>query len=325
MRVLIALLCLAIAGVAQAASLRTMTTLHGPTVYLRDLFDESGRNADARLGPGPEPGGRIIVEASQLNAIARRYGVAWQSISTSDRAVLEWPGRPLRREEAIEAVRLAVTAAGAPDDCDIELPAFSPPVVPFDTTAVPTVSQLDYDRRSGRFTAILSITGEGMNPINSRISGQVLELMDVAVAATRLLPETVLRTGDVKMARVRAALVQGEVARGIDQVIGMELRRPVPAGQPLRAADMMRPPMVRRGAVVQVQLQVGGLSVNGQAVAVEAGAEGDRIRVQNMSSRALLMAQVIGSGLVRVMPDVPAIQPAGSGRMPVNTARLAAQ
>ncbi|MBS0639018.1 MAG: hypothetical protein JSS43_04050, partial [Proteobacteria bacterium] len=68
MRALIALLCLAAAGAAQAASLRTMTTLHGPNVYLRDLFDDAGRNADARLGSGPEPGGRIIVEAAQLNA-----------------------------------------------------------------------------------------------------------------------------------------------------------------------------------------------------------------------------------------------------------------
>jgi hypothetical protein len=45
MRVLIALLCLAVTGAAQATSLRTMTTLHSPNVYLRDLFDDAGRNA----------------------------------------------------------------------------------------------------------------------------------------------------------------------------------------------------------------------------------------------------------------------------------------
>lgn len=316
MRLLIALLWLAVAGATQAATLRTMTTLHGPDVYLRDLFDDAGRNRDARLGSGPEPGGRIIVEAPQLNAIARQYGVAWKSVSMSDRAVLEWPGRPLRRDEAIEAARTAITAAGAPEDWAIELPNFSPPVVPFDTTAVPTVSQLDYDRQSGRFTAILSITAEGMNPINTRISGQVVEMADVPVAATRLLPETILRPDDVKIGRVRAAFVQSDAVRSIEQIIGMELKRPVPAGQPLRAADLIRPPLVRRGSIVQMQLQSGGLSVSGQAVAVEAGAEGDRIRVQNMSSRALLTAQVIGPGMVRVMPDVPAVYPTSLGRVP---------
>jgi hypothetical protein len=70
MRTLTFLLCLLVCGQTQAASLRSMTTLHGPTVYLRDLFDDAGGGADRVLGPGPEPGGRIVVEAAQLNAIA---------------------------------------------------------------------------------------------------------------------------------------------------------------------------------------------------------------------------------------------------------------
>ncbi|MBS0642385.1 MAG: flagellar basal body P-ring formation protein FlgA, partial [Proteobacteria bacterium] len=172
-----------------------------------------------------------------------------------------------------------------------------------------TVSQLDYDRQSGRFTAILSVTAEGMNPINTRISGQVQEMTDVPVAATRLLPETILRAEDVKIARVRAGYVQGDAARSMRQIIGMELKRPVPAGQPLHVGDLIRPPLVRRGTIVQVQLQSGGLSVTGQAVAVETGAEGDRIRVQNMSSKALLIGQVVAAGTVRVASDIPATYP----------------
>ena len=87
----------------------------------------------------------------------------------ADRAVLEWPGRPLRHEDAVEAVRTAISAAGTPGDFEIDIPDFSPPLVPFEAITVPTVSQLDYDGNTGRFTAMLSITGEGMNPINTRI------------------------------------------------------------------------------------------------------------------------------------------------------------
>jgi len=72
MRLIIALaLLLGAMAAAQAASLRNVTTLHGPLVYVRDLFDDAGPNADRVLGPGPAPGDRIIVEAPQLNAIAR--------------------------------------------------------------------------------------------------------------------------------------------------------------------------------------------------------------------------------------------------------------
>jgi flagella basal body P-ring formation protein FlgA len=293
-------------GQVQAASLRSMTTMHGANVLLKDLFDDAGPNADRVLGPGPEPGNRIIVAAAQLNAIARQYSVAWRSVSAADRAVLEWPGRPMRKEEAMEAVRTAITAAGASDDIDIDLSGFAPMVVPAEAVPVATVSRLDYDTISGRFTAALTVTGEGMAPIESRVSGQVTEMIEAPVAVTRLLPETVLRSDDIRVTRVRSGLLQNEVAKSVDQIVGMQLRRPVAAGQPLRLADLVRPSLVQRGAIVRIELSAAGLSVTGQATALDDGAEGDKIRVQNMSSKAFLFAQVVGPGQVRVTPDAPA-------------------
>ena len=307
MRILIFVLSLLAFAQAQAASLRTMTTLHGPSVYLRDLFDDAGVNADRVLGPGPEPGGRIIVESAQLSAIARQYSVPWRSVSRADRAVLEWPGRPMRRDEAVEAVRVAITAHGAADDVDIDMSGFNPPIIPTEVAPSVTASQLEHDSITGRFTAALTVTGEGMNPIDTRVSGRVDEVVEAPVAVTRLLPETVLRPDDVRLARVRTAILQTEVARSVDQIIGMQLRHPVAAGQPLRLADLSRPPLVQRGATVQIELSSAGLTVTGQAVAIDGGAEGDKVRVQNLTSRAYLFAQVIGPGRVRITPGSPAL------------------
>jgi flagellar basal body P-ring formation protein FlgA len=309
MRLLVIFAGLLVCGPIQAAALRTMTTLHGPNVYLRDLFEDAGANADRVLGPGPEPGGRIFVESAQLNAIARQYSVEWRSASRADRAALEWPGRPMRRQEALDAVRLAITAGGVYEDFDIDMSGFVPPIVPAEVTPVSTVSQLEYDGSTGRFTAVLTVTAQGMNPINIRVSGRVDEVVEAPVALTRLLPETVLRSDDVRMARVRVAVLQNEITRSVDQVVGMQLRRPVAAGQPLRLADLTRPPLVQRGATIQIELSSGGLSVTGQAVALDAGAEGEKVRVQNMTSHAFLFARVIGPGRVRVTPDSPRALP----------------
>jgi flagella basal body P-ring formation protein FlgA len=305
MRILAFLLAILAPTQVQAAALRSLTTLHGPTVYLRDLFDDAGVNADRALGPGPNPGSRIIVGAAQLNAIARQYDVAWHSASHVDRSVLEWPGRPLRKEEAIEAVRTAITAGNSAGDLDVDLVGFTPPVVPLDVTVVSTVSQLDYDSVTGRFAAVLTITGQGMNAIDSSISGLVEQMVEAPVALTRLLPGTVLRPDDVRVARVRAASLQNEVARSVDQVVGMQLLRPVAAGQPLPLAELTRPPLVQRGSTVQIELSSTGLTVTGQVIALDTGAEGDKIRVQNIASHAYLFANVVGPGRVRVTPDAP--------------------
>src|SRR6476646_9230127 len=114
-------LCLGSAHAEASATLRTMTTLHAPVVLLSDLFDDAGANAQRVLGPGPGAGGRIVVEAAQLGAIARQFGVDWRPASLADRAVLDRPGRPLRRDDVLDAVRNALVSGGASADCDVEL------------------------------------------------------------------------------------------------------------------------------------------------------------------------------------------------------------
>src|ERR1700749_4638260 len=104
-RVPFAVLTICLVGAsAQSATLRTVTTLHAPTVRLSDLFEDAGANANRVLGPGPGAGGRIVVEAAQLGAIARQFGVDWRPASTADRAVLDRPGRPPQRRGCLGAL-----------------------------------------------------------------------------------------------------------------------------------------------------------------------------------------------------------------------------
>jgi flagella basal body P-ring formation protein FlgA len=303
MRLLPALLLCCASVPAGAATLRPVTTLHGPTVFLHDLFDDAGANANRLLGPGPGPGGRITVGAAQLAAIARQFDVDWRPVSSADQAILEWPGHPLPREDAIAAVRDALTASGVSADASIELPGFTAPIVPSEAMAKPVVSQLDYDPNTGRFSATLSVNGNGMQPIIMRIGGQANDTVELPVGAMRLATGLVLRAEDVHMMRVRTSLVHGEVVHSLDQAIGMQMKRQVPAGQPLAVADLAKPTAVLRGATVQMQLNVSGLLVTGQGMALEPGAAGERIHVQNSGSHAVIEAEVVGPGRVRVMPQ----------------------
>jgi flagella basal body P-ring formation protein FlgA len=292
---------------AHGAVLKTVTSLQGPQVYLRDLFDDAGVNADRVLGPGPGPGGRIVVEARQLKAIARQYEVDWRPVSSADRAILEWPGRPLRREDALAAVRAALVAQGAAADCDVAIPGFNPPVVPLTGSFAPVVTQLDYDREQGRFSALLSVTGNGMEPISVRVQGEVSDVVELPVAVLRLSAGAVAGPDDVRMARVHVASVHAEVARDAAAVIGMQLKRQIQPGVPIPVAELMLPTQINRGEPVRLQLQVGGLSLTGQGVALESGAAGERIRVRNVSSQAVLEAVVVGPGVVRVVPGTAPI------------------
>jgi flagellar basal body P-ring formation protein FlgA len=286
-----------------AATLRTVTTLHAPIVRLSDLFENAGTNAERVLGPGPGAGGRIVVEAAQLGAIARQFGVDWRPVSSADRAVLDRPGRPLRREDVMDAIKSALIAGGASDDCDIELAGFTPPLVPFEADPRPVVSDLDYDANAGRFSAALSVTGEAMEPLHLRVTGRVDDTVELPVASARLLAGSVLRADDVMMARVHTTVLRGEVIHRLGDAIGMQVKRQVPAGQPLGVTELMRPSVVQKGATVLMVLDSPGIVLTAQGQAMEGGAIGERIRVLNPVSRAVVEAEVIGPDRVRVAPN----------------------
>ena len=316
MRVALAMLAL-VALPAHAATLRGGTTLSDPAVRLSDLFD--GVAQDRAIGPGPEPGGRIIVEAPQLAAIARQFGVDWRPGSTADRIVLERPGRPFPREEAMAALRAALATAGVSADADVDMPGFVPPLVPAQASARAEVGQLDYNPVEGRFTAVLSVTAAGMAPAHGRLSGRVVEMVELPVAARRLMPGEIVAGADVQMARLRARAVRGEVAQNSAQAVGMAMRHPVGQGAPLLLADLERPFMVQKGQAVQMDLETPGISVSAQGVAMDGGARGERVRVLNVQSRAVVDAEVSGTGRVRVSGTPPVLLPPGAP-MPVRVA-----
>ena len=215
----------------------------------------------------------------------------------------------------LKAAKAALVAAGASSECEVELPGFTPPMVPAEASPQALATELDYDAGSGRFSAVLSVTGEGMEPINLRVAGQVEDTIELPVAVARLPAGTVVRADDVRLARVPLAMVHSEVLHAASDAVGLQVRHPVVAGQPFAVADVMRPTLVQRGSEVQMQLQSPGLSVLAQGVAMESGATGERIRVLNPSSRAVVEAEVIGPGRVRVTPD----------SMPVSTAARATE
>jgi flagella basal body P-ring formation protein FlgA len=287
---------------AQAANLRPYRELASNIVRLSDLFDELGETPDRDLGPAPAPGDRIIVEAPQLAAIANDFGVSWRPRSGAERAVLERGGAALPLESILAPLRHALIEVGAPPLADIDLPGFTPPTVPAGSAARPDISDVGYDAASGRFTAALSVAAPDMASLHERLAGQAVPLADAVVLARRLRPGAAIQADDVHMARLRAPLLHGNAPLSAGAVIGMALRHDVPPGQPLVAADIARPVLVTRGGFVRMRLEAGGLLLAAQGLALQDGALGDRVRVQNPSSHAVVMADVTGEGEVSVAP-----------------------
>ncbi len=308
---------IAAAAAAQAAVLRPLGNLSTATVKLSDLFDDLAAGEDRVLGPAPAPGGRIVVEAPQLAAIARQFGVDWRPASSGDRAVLERPGRVLRRDELIPPLRAALAGAGAPPDAALDLLGFVAPLIPTETKPEIAIEQMEYRRGAaddGRFTASVVISSAGTARQRLRIAGTLTEMGEVPALIHRLSPGVVITAADLRQVRIRASALRGAVVRTAEQAIGLAAHRTLLPGQPMLLADLGKPTLVAKGALVAMQLLSGGLILLANGQALEAGAQGDRITVLNPSSRAVVEAEVIASNRVRVLPDSIPLVPAGGVR-----------
>ncbi len=322
--VILMLLAAVPARAAEAAKLRPFGILDGSVVRLSDLFEDLGAAGRQVLGPGPAPGQQITVPAAQLAAIASEFGVNWRPRSPGEQAILERPGRPLRRSEAIATLRQALLSAGAPADSRVLMPDFSPPEVPPGAAVVVAVRQLEYDRASGAFSAVLSISASGMDQRDLAVSGRAERMVAILVARHVLMPGTIVTAADLRPSSAPTGSLSAEVAQTPGEATGMELRRAIAAGAPLPLADLVPPPLVRRGQRVLIVLTAPGLALTEQGRSLEAGAAGASIRVLNPLSRAVLEGRVTGPGEVRVaLGSLPLSNPAS--RSPTSYAEYAAQ
>ncbi len=296
------MLVLALPVLAQAAMLKPFSQITGGTVRLGDLFDHLGGTPDRVLGPAPVPGARIVVGSPQLAAIARDFNVDWRPTSGAEQSVIERRGDILPKAVIDAALRIALIAAGAPEEAEIAMPDTQPITIPAGTMPVPQISQCAYDIAGSHFTALISVAAPDMPAVQMRVSGNVIVLTSAAVPTHRLLRGGEITARDIEPKRVRASLLRGNAAIIPAVAIGMVLRHDVAAGQPLTALDIERPDLVLRGSLVHMSLVTEGILLGAQGIAHDSGARGDRIHVENPNSHAIVEAEVTGPGEVSVAP-----------------------
>jgi flagella basal body P-ring formation protein FlgA len=299
-KVLLFFCCIAPAAAQDAATPRPFVTVEDAVVRLEDLFDGLGAQGGTALGPAPPPGQRLVVEAAQLAAIARRHAIAWQPSGGADRVVLDRPGRALTQEEVLDALRQALAPQGAEETTDLVLNGFIAPLLPPAALPQILVEQAQYEAASGRFGASLAVAAEGMATQRIRLSGRVVATHPVLVAARRMAAGEVLRPEDVRLVRQPASQGRPGAAERLDQAVGLALRRPAAAGQPLLLASLAPPLVIERGATVTLHYEARGLAITAQGRAMEGAARGAVVPVMNLGSRIIVEGRAIGPGQVRV-------------------------
>jgi flagellar basal body P-ring formation protein FlgA len=312
--VLLALLCCGAGAPPPGktpAELKLDVQLDAAVITVGDLWADAGAKADTVIGPAPQPGQTIAVEAPQLAYIAHLYDVNWRPVSGVERAVIERAGRPLQYDEITVPIRRSLVQEGAPDGASVELAAVPPIMVPPQSMPRVTVEADSYDAGSTRFSADLAVSTAGMQTQRVRVTGRIAAMIKAVIALHRLEPGEVITKDDVQEGEVAQHRLSSPVEHDVAEVVGQTPRRTIVAGQAVQAGDLGAPIVVTKGAPVELVLQTATMSLTAQGVAMGAGGRGDVIQVLNPTSRAILAARVTGPGQVAIAPgSTPIVPPA---------------
>ncbi len=313
-RTLAALLLLAVPALSPARAQEMVTVkpvvlIDGPTLHLGDIFAGVGARAEVVVGTSPAPGRRLVVEAAQLAALARIHGLTWRPLAAGERSIIERPGRAVPQDEVLALLHEELLRLGMPAESELELPAFNPPLVPVAALLNLGVEGLVFEAAQGRFAATLVVMAEGQPSQRLRIAGRAMATVPVVVATRRMALGDVIRAADVRLTRLRAERVRPGAAEAPDQVIGQQLRRPMTEGFPVMTGDLGPPAVVSKNALVVMTLEAPGLSLTVQGRALADAPQGGVVQVMNLESNAVVEAQAIAPGRVRVaMGALPVIR-----------------
>lgn len=145
----------------------------------------------------------------------------------------------------------------------------------------------------------VKVSCNGSSPWSIYVPVKVDVFAQVAVASRNLSRGKSLSADDIRFARVNVAQSGPGYFEVPDDLIGMELKRSLRAGETL-SRSMIRPPMVvKRGDAVSLEASIAGIQVVTMGEALANGHVGQRIRVRNARSRRIIDAEIIGPGRVQ--------------------------
>jgi flagellar basal body P-ring formation protein FlgA len=285
-------------------TLRASITVTSDVVRVGDLIDNAGSAALIPVYRSPDLGTTGALPVAHVLAVLRAKQVIGVMTGDIKEVQVTRLARTLVNKDLETAVATALERRfGLGDAANITV-TFDRGIADMrldaSNTGVLQPVATRYDARSGRFDIAFEINNDNNPaPTKLRFTGTAIETVEVAVLTRDIDRVDLLKASDVAMERRPKAEVTGEAASR-DRTLGMQLRRPMRAGTPIRVADIVKPDFVQRDQNVTVIYQVPGIYLTTRGKAIESGAEGDTISVLNLQTKRTLSGVVTGRGQVTV-------------------------
>ncbi|MGL4811838.1 MAG: flagellar basal body P-ring formation chaperone FlgA, partial [Beijerinckiaceae bacterium] len=140
-----------------------------------------------------------------------------------------------------------------------------------------------------------------------RVSGAYGETILVPVLVRPLQKGDAVHESDFQLERRERESATDDVVIDVKLLMGRVARNAMRPGIVLRDRDLVKPIVVERNAIINMQLDTPGIHVTMKGKAMEQGSIGELISVQNINSKRIVQGIVVGSNQVRIGTTAAAV------------------
>lgn len=165
---------------------------------------------------------------------------------------------------------------------------------------------VDYQPRTGAFSAL--VAAGGAQPV--RVTGRAEALVEVPSLARTVAAGERISAADIVWIEQRANRLPADAVLDPVEIEGLEAKRTLRPGTPLRRYDVMVPSVIRKNDLITVFYTRPGITLAARGRALEDASQGAAMRVLNLQSNRVIEAVAEAPGRARI--DMPRIYASAS-------------
>jgi flagella basal body P-ring formation protein FlgA len=271
-------------------------------VTLGDLIGDAGDKSHKAVFLAPKIGETGYISTSRVIEAARSAGIILDTRNAPARIAVTRLGRAIGKEEVLESIREELNKrlpAGDDRQLVVEVKDDVPATyIDIANQAPIPAPRLDWSQRTGLFRADFSLPG-GV-PLTVRGNANVMS--EISVPRVDLSEGTVVAPADLETRLVVTGSIAARTVTAADKIVGLEVRRRLPAGKPVQDGDLAAPLLIHRNQLVSIVLEIPGLKLRAEGKALADAGQGDSIKVMNTQSKRIIDATAVAAGVVSVNP-----------------------
>ena len=284
------------------ARLRSNIVVSSKLVTLGDLFENAGSIASKAVFRSPSIGQSGTIRAQRVIEAAKRAGMTNIDPNTVATVKVRRDSELVEEGDIIDALTDMLRTKGfvsGTDRVDIELATRL-----VDQHAAPNATRpfylrsLRFDRTSGRFSASLNIGGRP-EVGTIRLSGRASETVLAPVLTRNMRRGDIVTASDVALTSMPKRQTVLAKPAAMASIIGLAARQPLRAGMIANASYFTAPDIVERSDTVTILFRAGKLTLSMRGKALNSGAKGDVISVQNLQTNRIIRGEIISHGLLQ--------------------------